>query len=93
MNSQDGFPLYYSGGSQGKNAKVVPSNKGLSRVFSNTTVQKQQFFGAQPSSQSNSHIHMTTGKTIALTRRTYANLKRDLGGTGYPLLTVDVEAE
>ena len=30
---------------------------GLSRVFSNTTVQKQQFFGAQPSSQSNSHIH------------------------------------
>ena len=31
--------------------------KGLSRLFSNTTVQKQQFFGAQPSSQSNSHIH------------------------------------
>ena len=31
--------------------------KGLSRVFSNTTVQKQQFFSAQPSSQSNSHIH------------------------------------
>ena len=31
--------------------------KGLSRVFSNTTVQKHQFFGAHPSSQSNSHIH------------------------------------
>ena len=31
--------------------------EGLSRVFSNTTVQKHQFFGAQPSSQSNSHIH------------------------------------
>ena len=31
-------------------------SKGLSRVF-NTTVQKHQFFGAQPSSQSNSHIH------------------------------------
>ena len=31
--------------------------KGLSRVFSNTTVQKHQFFSAQPSSQSNSHIH------------------------------------
>ena len=31
--------------------------KGLSRVFSNTTVQKHQFFGVQPSSQSNSHIH------------------------------------
>ena len=32
-------------------------SKGLSRVFSNTTVQKHQFFGAQPSSQSNSHTH------------------------------------
>ena len=32
-------------------------SKGLSRVFSSTTVQKHQFFGAQPSSQSNSHIH------------------------------------
>ena len=30
---------------------------GLSRVFSNITVQTHQFFGAQPSSQSNSHIH------------------------------------
>ena len=33
-------------------------SKGLPRVFSNTTVQTHQFFGAQPSSQSNSHIHM-----------------------------------
>ena len=32
-------------------------SKGLSRVFSNTTVQRHQFFGTQPSSQSNSHIH------------------------------------
>jgi len=32
-------------------------SKGLSRVFSDTTVQKHQFFGAQLSSQSNSHIH------------------------------------
>ena len=32
-------------------------SKGLSRVFSNTTAQKHQFFGAQLSSQSNSHIH------------------------------------
>ena len=32
-------------------------SKGLSRVFSNTTVQKHQFFSAQPSSQSNSNIH------------------------------------
>ena len=32
-------------------------SKGLTRVFSNTRVQKHQFFGPQPSSQSNSHIH------------------------------------
>ena len=32
-------------------------SKGLSRFLSSTTVQKHQFFGAQPSSQSNSHIH------------------------------------
>ena len=32
-------------------------SKGLSRVFSKTTVQKHQFFSTQPSSQSNSHIH------------------------------------
>ena len=36
---------------------VSLQSKGLSRVFSNTTVQKHQFFGAQLSSQSNSHIH------------------------------------
>ena len=47
-------------------------SKGLSRVFSNTTVQRHQFFGAQPSWRSNSHHpYMTTGKTIALTRRTF----------------------
>ena len=32
-------------------------SKGLSRLFSNTTVQEHQFFGAQPSSQPNSHVH------------------------------------
>ena len=37
--------------------RISLQSKGLSRVFSNTTVQKHQFFGAQPSSQSNSHIH------------------------------------
>ena len=36
---------------------VSLQSKGLSRVFSNTTVQKHQFFGIQPSPQSNSHIH------------------------------------
>ena len=41
-------------------------SKGLSRVFSNTTVQKHQLFGAQLSSQ-------TTGKTIALTRQTFVS--------------------
>ena len=47
-------------------------SKGLSRDFSNTTVQKHQFFGSQLSSQSNSHIHTwPLEKTIALTRRTF----------------------
>ena len=43
--------------------------EGLSRVFSSTKILKHQFFSAQPSLQSNSHIHpyMITGKTIALT--------------------------
>ena len=50
MNTQDCSPLGWTG-------CVSLQSKGLSRVFSNTTVQKHQFFGAQPSSQSNSHIH------------------------------------
>ena len=45
--------------------------KGLSKVFSSTTVQKHQFFRAQLSSQSNSHIHTWPLKTIALTRQTF----------------------
>ena len=36
---------------------ISPSNEGLSRVFSNTTVQKHQFLGTQLSLKSNSHIH------------------------------------
>ena len=48
-------------------------SKGLSRVFSNTTVQKHQFFGAQLSLWSNSDIHTWLLKnTIALTRWTLA---------------------
>ena len=47
-------------------------SKGLSRVFFNTTVQKQQFFGAQPSLRFNSHLYMTTRKTIDLTRQSFA---------------------
>ena len=50
MNMQDWFPL-------GLTSLVSLQSKGLSRVFSNTTVQKHQFFRAQLSSQSNSHIH------------------------------------
>ena len=41
----------------GQTGWICLQSKGLSRVFSYTTVQKHQFFGAQPSSQSNSHIH------------------------------------
>ena len=48
--SQDWSPLEWTGW-------IFLQSKGLSRVFSNTTVQKHQFLGAQPSSQSNSHIH------------------------------------
>ena len=50
MNIQDWFPLGWIG-------LISLQSKGLSRVFSNTTVQKHQFFGPQLSSQSNSHIH------------------------------------
>ena len=49
---------------------VILQSKGLSRVFSNTTVQKHQLFGSQPSLWSSSHIlhpYMITGKTISLT--------------------------
>ena len=41
-------------------------SKGLSRVFSSATVQKHQFFGAQSSSQSNSHIHTWPQKNHSL---------------------------
>ena len=50
MNTQDWSPLGWSGW-------ISLQSKGLSRVFSNTTVQKHQFFGTQLSSQSSSHIH------------------------------------
>ena len=47
-------------------------SKGLSRVFSNTTVEKHQFFGAQLSFIVQlSYPYMTTGKNIAFTRRTF----------------------
>ena len=65
MNIQDWFPLEWTG-------LISLQSKGLSRVFSNTTVQRHQilqcsaFFMVQLS-----YPYMTTGKTIALTRRTF----------------------
>ena len=50
MNIQGWFPLGLTG-------LISLQSKGLSRVFSSTTVQKHEFFGAQPSLWSNSHIH------------------------------------
>ena len=50
MNTQGWSPLEWTGW-------ISLQSKGLSRVFSNTTVQKHQFFGTRLSSQSNSHIH------------------------------------
>ena len=51
-NIQDWFPLEWTGW-------ISLQSKGLSRAFSNTTVQKHQFFSTQLSSQSNFHIHTT----------------------------------
>ena len=50
-NTQDWSPLEWTGW-------ISLQSKGLSRVFSNTTVQKHSFLSTQLSSQSNSHIHM-----------------------------------
>ena len=50
MNMQDWFPLGWTGW-------ISLQSKGLSRVFSNTTVPKHQFFVTQLSLQSNSHVH------------------------------------
>ena len=50
VNIQDWFPLGWTGW-------ISLQFKGLSRVFSNTTVQKHQFFSTQLSLESNSHIH------------------------------------
>ena len=50
MNIQDWFPLGWTG--------LILQSKGLSRVFSNNTVQKHRFFSAQPSLCSNSYIHI-----------------------------------
>ena len=71
MNTQDWSPLGWTGW-------ISLQSKGFARVFSNTTVQKHQFFGTLPSLLFSSHIrtwlshpYMTTGKTIALTIETF----------------------
>ena len=65
-NIQDWFPLELT-------SWISLQSKGLSRVFSNTIVQKYQFFSAQLSLWSNSHPYMTTEKTIDLTRQIFVN--------------------
>ena len=62
MNTQDQSPL-------GWTDWISLQSKGLSRVISNTTVQKHRFFSTQLSLDSNSHFH--TGKTVAFTRWTF----------------------
>ena len=65
MNTKDWSPL-------GWTAWISLQSKGLSRVFSNTTVQKHQFFWhAAFFIVQLSHPYMATGKTIALTRQTF----------------------
>ena len=65
MNTQDWSPLGWTGW-------ISLQCKGLSRVFSNTTVQKYQFFSTQLFFiVQTSHPYLTTGKTIVLTRRTF----------------------
>ena len=68
MNIQDWFPLGWTGW-------ISLQSKEFSRDLSNTTVQKHQFFGAQLFIAQLSHPYMTTGKTIALTRRTPSVLR------------------
>ena len=64
-NTQGWSPLEWTGW-------ISLQSKGLSGVFSTTTVRKHQFFSTQLSSQSNSHIYIwPLDKTIALTRRTF----------------------
>ena len=82
MNIQDLFPLGWTGW-------ISLQSKGLSRVFSNTTVQKHQFSSTQLSLWSNSqHPYMTTGKTIALIRRTFVSKVMSLLFTMLPRLVI-----
>ena len=67
INIQDWFPL-------GRTGWISLLSNALSRVFSNTTVQKHQFFVAQLYLSHNSHIHTwSLEKTMALIRRTFVS--------------------
>ena len=67
VSIQDWFPLGLTG-------LISLQSKGLSRVFSNTTLQKHQFFDTQPSLWYNSHIYSwLLEKTIALNRQTFVS--------------------
>ena len=83
MNIKDIFPL-------GMTSLISLQSKGLSRVFSNTIVQKQSilqcsaFFMVQIS-----HLYMTTGKTIALTRRVFVGKVMSLLFNMLPMLVID----
>ena len=72
MSIADRFPFGLTGW-------ISLQPKGLARVFSNTTVQKYQFFIFQFSLWSQlSHPYMTTGKTIVLTRRIFVDKEMSL---------------
>ena len=79
MNIQDWFPL-------GLNGFISLLSKGLSRVFSNTTIWKRQFFGAQPSLWSNSYIHTWLLETVSKSRSPRSQIKGSLGTSTISML-------
>ena len=68
--SQGWSPLEWTGW-------ISLQSKGLSRVFSNTIVQKHQFFSTQPSSESNSHIHTWPLDHTHTQNKFYTTIKLD----------------
>ena len=67
MDIKEWFPL-------GLTCLIALKSKGLSRVFSSTTIWKHQFFGVQPSLCQLTSLWVTIGKTIALTRWTFVSI-------------------
>ena len=83
MNIQGWFSLWITG-------LIFLQSKGLSRVFSSTTIWKNQFIGTQTSLWSNSqHPYMTTGKTIALTIWTFVGKVMSLHLNTLPRFVTD----